>query len=334
VFFRALLNAANRGVRVRLLTNAFDDVRECRDGVSMLTYFSQVPRIEVKTYATTTFQHAKVLVVDDCVAVSSVNWSKSSFIENREAGILMCGSAGVVEYATTVFDFDWHLGRSWMPPNALSRSDIALMRNASYLAPFALPKHNITEPHYVPRLVSIGVRGDAVSLNVAPDTASTALYDELSHTHETLDVYTYQITDDVFARFLITLSERVAIRVALSRAIFMDEDRRASTIVVEQIRAESKGRIEFFTSPHFYRYAHLKIWIRDRDTVGLSTGNFSPSDIPSPIHPFPPFGDPAWRAINRDFNVVVRDRTFANEFQRLFDGDREHFERYRAPSKF
>jgi len=339
VFFRALLNAAARGVRVRLLTNKFDSVRECKNAVTMLTYFSKI--FEVRTYATTTFQHSKVMIVDECVAISSVNWSKSSFIENREAGVLMCSAAegsddivGVSSYMRTVFDYDWALADIWTPPNELSTSDLALIRNSSYLEPFPLPKHNISEPHFVPELRRTLVPGNKVTVNVGPDAASTALYHELASTQSTLDIYTYQITDEVFAKFIVELSKRLGrVRVILSRAIFMDEDRFDSIRIVDQMRNESQGRIEFLSSPHFYRYAHLKIWVRDGKTVGLSTGNFSPSDIP-PIHPYPPFRDPAWRSINRDFNVVVSDVNFTKQFSELITGDGAHFKAYTKPSKF
>lgn len=345
VLFRALLNAAARGVRVRLLTNKFDGTRECEGTVSMLSYFSEV--FEVKTYATTTFQHAKVIIIDDCVALSSVNWSKSSFIENREAGVLMCAAAAaavdfaaadsVSSYMRTVFDYDWTLGETWTPPNALSASDLAIIRNASYLEPFPLPKHNITEPHFVPSYSRTLIPGDKVALSVGPDAASTALYHELGNAKSTLDIYTYQITDDVFAKFINELSRRVRVRVILSRAIFMDEDRYESIRVVDRLRETSDGRITFFSSPHFYRYAHLKIWVRDGASesavVGVSTGNFSPSDIP-PIHPYPPFHDPAWRSINRDFNVVISDVKFAKQFSELIAGDGAHFNVYTKPTKF
>jgi hypothetical protein len=65
----------------------------------------------------------------------------------------------------------------------------------------------------------------------------------------------------------------------------------------------------------------------------VSTGNFSPSDIP-PIHPYPPFHDPAWHSINRDFNVVISDVKSAKQFSELIAGDGAHFNAYTKPTKF
>ena len=37
------------------------------------------------------------------------------------------------------------------------------------------------------------------------------------------------------------------------------------------------------SSPHFFRYAHLKVLIVDDERVVVATGNLSPSDLPFPI---------------------------------------------------
>lgn len=92
MLFRELLNARrDRGVRVRVLTNTFDDERTCAGKVSPLGFLAMTA--EVATYRTTTFQHAKIIIVDgERTAISSVNWSKGSFLANREAGVVLSSS--------------------------------------------------------------------------------------------------------------------------------------------------------------------------------------------------------------------------------------------------
>ena len=52
--------------------------------------------IQVKYFDTVTFLHEKYITVDgNRTAVSSVNWSYTSFMENREAGYVARESIGV-----------------------------------------------------------------------------------------------------------------------------------------------------------------------------------------------------------------------------------------------
>lgn len=50
--------------------------------------------------------HAKGLVVDDSVLISSINWNENSPGFNREAGVII-DSPEVAEYYSSVFEQDW-----------------------------------------------------------------------------------------------------------------------------------------------------------------------------------------------------------------------------------
>jgi phosphatidylserine/phosphatidylglycerophosphate/cardiolipin synthase-like enzyme len=352
VLFRDLLNAKARGVRVRVLTNKFDGVRECAGTVSVLTYMSRA--FEVRTYATTTFQHAKVLIADrNVTSVSSVNWSKTSYLENREAGVVI-HDVGVAEFASDVFEYDWAVADAWTPPPTpgISRDDDDMMKNAnkSTLTPFAVPRRNISEPHYEPPLVNFGepmsVPGSRVRVSVSPDCAARTVMDAMLQANSTLDVYTYQLTDPLFASILsklITKTPGVRVRFLMSRAVFGDEDREQSIRIVDALQRAVAGNhhaVEFRSSPHFYRYAHLKIMIVNADDTNenslviLQTGNLSPSDLPFPVVPFVPFGRLGWRSINRGFQIIIRDDAVAKYFANLFNGDYQYAACYKPPSKF
>lgn len=68
----------------------------------------------------------------------------------------------------------------------------------------------------------------------------------------------------------------------------------------------------------FYKYSHQKFWIMDGKSVGMSTGNWSPTDYPSQSY-FPPYGSQGWANANRDFTIhIVNERVvdvFANVMQ-------------------
>ena len=51
--------------------------------------------------------HAKYMAVDGKrVSISSVNWSKTSYTKNREAGVVFESNA-INVFCTNVFDADW-----------------------------------------------------------------------------------------------------------------------------------------------------------------------------------------------------------------------------------
>ena len=69
--FPALLNAINRGVTVRLLTNNYEG-STCSGLIQPLD-FLVLAGVQVRYYTSTTFMHAKFMIVDGkVVAISSV----------------------------------------------------------------------------------------------------------------------------------------------------------------------------------------------------------------------------------------------------------------------
>ena len=103
--FQALLNAVHRGVTVRLLTNDYGTL-DCDGSISPLPFllfnkisvrylavgFNDAAAVRVRCsfkpraryYASTTFYHAKYMSRDGkAAAVSSINYSKTSFTKNR-----------------------------------------------------------------------------------------------------------------------------------------------------------------------------------------------------------------------------------------------------------
>merc|ERR1711990_428263 len=75
----------------------------------------------------------------------------------------------------------------------------------------------------------------------------------------------------------------------------------------------------------FYQYCHQKFWIIDGKVVGLSTGNWSPSDYPGPPGTFVPYAEDKskWRSTNRDYTLMVESPDLVKTFQNLLSTDYE-----------
>ena len=103
----ALLNAAHRGVKIRLLTNDYS-TPTCRGQIAPMDWL-YANGVDIRYYTSTTFTHSKYMSTDGTqTSVSSVNFSQASFMKNREAGVVLgAGAEDMIAMATAVFEFDW-----------------------------------------------------------------------------------------------------------------------------------------------------------------------------------------------------------------------------------
>lgn len=114
-FVTAALDAARRGVEVRILLSGAWYVREENDAtVAWLNRRAAVEDIPLEARLAdpgTRFEkvHAKGVVADDTVLVGSLNWNRHATRENREVVVALGGPA-VVDYYRTVFEADWRGG--------------------------------------------------------------------------------------------------------------------------------------------------------------------------------------------------------------------------------
>jgi hypothetical protein len=85
--------------------------------------------------------------------------------------------------------------------------------------------------------------------------------------------------------------------------------------------------VSLHRSSEQYEYSHAKYWLIDGRRVGMSTGNWSPSDYPLPtstagdVELYPPYSERGWRKTNRDFTVTTDHVGGVRQFQQVFDGD-------------
>ncbi len=121
-FLQAVLDAAERGVTVRILLSgewyveeenrqlkSWLDEQAEKEGLSLSVRIAD-PDDEFEKI------HAKGLIVDgESTFVGSVNWNNNSVRNNREVGLLL-DSEPVGEYFEAVFDSDWNQDDDWELP--------------------------------------------------------------------------------------------------------------------------------------------------------------------------------------------------------------------------
>lgn len=194
--FNALLNAAHKGIKIRVLTNDFDEV-DCEGRISPLPFLA-LNGVEIVYFNTLTFMHVKYIAVDGVRAsVSSVNFSFSSFMLNREAGIIFDGpqAAPIITYFQATFDSDWVQG------NAVNSTVIALRFSVEDLkiiqnplpVPVAIPPPKLNNASYYNPPNNAILAPSFVGLNVSPDYAREDL--GLSKTNKTFSLMVYQINE-------------------------------------------------------------------------------------------------------------------------------------------
>lgn len=120
-FLRAAIEAAERGVHVRiLLDDSWYVERENRAIVERLEGRAEREGLPIEARLVDSrgeFEkiHAKGVVVDDRrTLVGSINWNENSVRHNREVAVVVESEAAAAFYAT-VFDADWRGGRPSVP---------------------------------------------------------------------------------------------------------------------------------------------------------------------------------------------------------------------------
>jgi len=132
--FPALLNAIHqRNITVRILTNSYNE-QTCEGKITPLDWLF-LNGVQIRTYTSTTFMHAKYMIIDNGkkTSVSSVNFSYTSFMLNREAGLILEGTcSGAIAFYKEVFEGDWAKAVPYKPTNSYSNDDINTITDRSH----------------------------------------------------------------------------------------------------------------------------------------------------------------------------------------------------------
>lgn len=265
------------------------------------------------------------------ISITSINFSRTSFTRNREAGALIGGpgAAPILSFTSSIFEADWAQAEPLNPqPSEWSSTELATITNVTALA-VVLPEPSKTWAAYYnppnPAPITVAA-GSSMVVAASPDYASRTLMSSIQKAVSKLDVMIYQITGDDIADELIRLARRgVAVRLLVSSSIYGAADCAAANAIYTRIVAASSSILIYKTTRH-YTYSHQKFWIVDGSEVGWSTGNWGPTDFPaSSAQPqpvvYPTYGKPGWQKLNRDFSMYVKDSQVAAAFQAVFEGD-------------
>ncbi|EGD74284.1 hypothetical protein PTSG_06293 [Salpingoeca rosetta] len=317
--FQAILNAAHRGVSIRIITNDFGDVT-CEGKIAPFDFLS-LNGVKVGMYTSTTFTHSKFMMRDsNAASISSVNWSRSSYMKNREAGANIEGKdmALVIDFLTAVYERDWEATRPYNVTNSYSASDMAIITNPAH-RDFDIPS-GPDRPYVSPKPKPIPINAP-FKLWTSPDFSYKALMSDLQAVKHSFKLYIYQVTDDRLCDWLLDAHKRgVNITMLVSSEIYGSGDQQKASECFEKLQA--KGLVIHRAWQFgFYMYNHQKFWIADGTRVSFSTGNWSPSDFPGGDGAYPPYGEPGWQSVNRDFNVRIDDPAVAKVFDDVIMGD-------------
>lgn len=321
--FPAVLNAIHqKNVKVRFLTNNYKQPT-CPGSISPYDYWA-LNGVEVSWYTTTTFNHNKYMRVqtDDgyLTLMSSINYSNTSFLQNREAGIIIdeSYSAGAAFAAPSVaaFEFDFSQASPYSVPNSYSPDEMAII-TSSNAYPVTIPEPRIPGAFVAPRPYPVTVKSPSTSY-VSPDFAKDTLLAAINAATESFEAYIYQITDTDLTNAIVSLYQKgVNVTLLVSHKIYDSTD---SKLARQCYNTLYSAGLKIRKAPSFFSFSHLKMWVVDGKKMGLSSGNFSPSDYPDGTS-FPPYGQFGWQDVNRDSNVIIESLDLVRQFRAVRDAD-------------
>ena len=219
--FPALLNAVHqRKVTVRILTNDYNS-STCAGKIAPLDWLF-LNGVEVRYYTSTTFMHSKYMMIDKGkkTSVSSVNFSYTSFMENREAGVVLSGACkAVINFYSSVFESDWNQGLNYTVNNHYNSSEMNAITD-----PSPIPV-NVPFPPYIPGAYVTSLHNySSVYLRkvyTAPDFARDTVFDTLDKTQASFYLMIYQVTDGGLCDELLTMHNNgIDVRLLVSDRIY------------------------------------------------------------------------------------------------------------------
>jgi len=313
--FAAVLNAINQGIKVQILTNNYS--QPYFPGLIDPLGFLTLAGADVRYFTTVTFIHSKYISVDGKkAAVSSVNFSHTSFMMNREAGLVIESNADILAFLDSVFDADFAKAVPW-ETISYSSSDMKIIKDPTPLKVVVPPPYKFNGS-YVTSLTPVTGSMDIEAI-ASPDMAYTTIMDDLS-TASDVQVYIYQITDDMCD--YISNYSKVVTTILVSDEIYDKQDYYSAKACYT--RLYKQGLTIRKTNSKMYTYSHQKFWIVNKKVLFLSTGNWGGTDYPMGSSTFPPYNSGnAWRLTNRDFTIQITNVGVVAIFQNLLTQDYE-----------
>jgi len=319
--FQAVLNALHRGVTVRIMTNGYGET-DCAGEIGPLTFLA-LNGAQIMLYASTTFMHTKYMAADgNKFWVGSVNFSWTSFMKNREAGIFFTEAMNGQLYSwfQAVFNGDWALGVAFPLTQTYTAAEMQIITNTASVPVVIPPPVVFNTSVYVSQWEPVTAVA-TVTAYASPDFAFNTLVTALQNTQNSLAIEIYQITDPAVCSLILNMSSSVQIQLLVSNKIYSYTDWKAAEVCYKNLYYNAGSNLSFKkTEADTYTYTHAKFWVQDDTTVGLSSGNMSPTDIPDSSS-FPPYGSSGWTDVNRDLNFIITQPDIVAQFQKVLSED-------------
>eukprot|EP00003_Mantamonas_plastica_P027278 TRINITY_DN5814_c0_g1_i1.p1 TRINITY_DN5814_c0_g1~~TRINITY_DN5814_c0_g1_i1.p1 ORF type:complete len:440 (-),score=113.94 TRINITY_DN5814_c0_g1_i1:64-1362(-) len=313
----ALLNAIHRGVKVTVLTNACGQY-PAQGLIDPYAFLALSPGCELKSYTSTTFMHAKYISVDgEKTLISSINLSKSSLIDNREAGMLVQnGADGILAMWNRTFWSDFEQANEWKVQN-YTEAQMSVIEDTAEIQMPPQPRNDCESDCCPPFSNKVFSSTGQMTGWTMPDFGSQELFAELlDNVKQSLDVSIYAVDS---ADFCDVLSEMhgngIKLRLLVSGHTvgdFYQADACYKKLQGEGVQVQMTSRcLDFF---------HQKYWIVDGTKLSVSTGNWDDKDYP-PSKVLPPYGSNNYNEAYRGFGITVEDPDVVSVFRNVMEFD-------------
>jgi phosphatidylserine/phosphatidylglycerophosphate/cardiolipin synthase-like enzyme len=319
--WQALLNALHSGVKVNILINDYNETDLAPGNVGPLSFLI-LNGANVRFFTTLTFLHAKYIGTDSQASVSSVNFDYTSYMLNREAGVVLSGEDAMplIQLYNSTFWEDWDQAFDLVLTQKYSSSEMSIITNPAPVEVVIPPPRDLGT--YVTPLVNVS--GDITATAfVSPDYAYNLVSESLNATKYSVYLYMYD-TDGEMCDLLQTLSSSIVKNSMILVSATID-----GSGAYDAAQACYKDLYDYGytikTAPSAFSYAHQKYWIIDyghpEANMFVTSGNWDDEDLPDGSGTFPPYSSSSWRDTNRDVNFGTNNTDIMNVFYTTLSED-------------
>lgn len=136
-FVKALVNKSKKGVDVKVILNhnpTYDSTnKKCNETRTYLEKHGIRVKLIYTNWSIFNNVHNKGVIVDNqSVLISSINWNENSVMNNRETGVII-KNKDIASYYADVFFFDWNLNNTMTPYRDLSTTQETMDDNTIYI---------------------------------------------------------------------------------------------------------------------------------------------------------------------------------------------------------
>ncbi len=306
---QAVINALGRGVNVRVILN--NDTDDDNAASFLQSQGAQVRYLDLST-TLPGYNHNKGIIIDNkTVIISSINWSKNAFRNNREAGVVV-QSQTVANYYLAAFDYDFSHAE---PPTLQVRRSKSNTPNFNSIVNDKVPQKVSTIPvaNYTGQV--------NVTMFVGPDNAYETILKGLNAATKSIYVEMYSISHLDIVNALIQKKQAnpsidIKIIISARRATYFENQ-----LTYSNAEDLVDAGIEVYNSSSQFNFQHAKFWVIDNSSVYVYSGNWAVSSIPPPSS--------RYSDRNREWGIAFHNQTIAAFYQDVIEQDLKIAEPFR-----